>query len=56
MYRLMLADAPTWSTGVAADLECGPVNQTVIRARSVAYYYSAPSRDVAAGEGAPLRP
>jgi hypothetical protein len=41
MYRLMLGDAPTWSTGVEVDLECGPVNQTPIRAQTVAYYYSA---------------
>jgi len=43
MYRLMLSDAPTWSTGVVVDLECGPINQTPIRARTIAYYYSAAS-------------
>ena len=43
MYRLMLSDAPTWSSGVAVDLECGPVNQTPIRARTIAYYYSSPA-------------
>jgi len=43
MYRLMLADAPAWSTGVEVDLECGQVNQTPIRARTVAYYYSSPA-------------
>lgn len=40
MYRLMLADAPVWSSGVEVDLECGRVNQTPIRARTVAYYYA----------------
>ncbi|HOC41704.1 MAG TPA: DUF2961 domain-containing protein [Thermoanaerobaculales bacterium] len=53
MYRLMLGDAPIWSTAVEIDLECGPVNQTPIRARTVAYYYSAasapePTRDTTA--------
>jgi hypothetical protein len=57
MYRLMLGDAPTWSTGVAVDLECGPVNQTPIRARTVAYYYSAPSAQAPAREAeAPAHP
>jgi hypothetical protein len=52
MYRLMLSDAPTWSTGVEVDLECGQVNQTPIRARTVAYYY-ATAAAAAAGEGVP---
>jgi hypothetical protein len=43
MYRLMLSDAPTWSTGVVVDLECGPTDQTPIRARTIAYYYSSPA-------------
>jgi hypothetical protein len=48
MYRLMLSDAPTWSTGVVVALECGPINQTPIRARTIAYYYSAASARAAA--------
>jgi hypothetical protein len=54
MYRLMLGDAPIWSTGIEADLERGPVNQTPIRGRTVAYYYSAPAR--VAGPGGDLSP
>ncbi len=55
MYRLMLADAPVWSTGVEVDLECGQVNQTPIRARTVAYYY-ATATAAAAGLAAPRPP
>jgi Fe-S-cluster containining protein len=40
MYRLMLTDAPVWRRSVAIGLECGPTNQTPIRAATVAYYYS----------------
>ena len=43
MYRLLLSDAPTWSTGVRIVFEGGPTNQTVIRAKTVSYFYSAPS-------------
>jgi hypothetical protein len=50
MYRLMLADAPAWTTGVEVDLECGQVNQTAIRARTVAYYYATATAS-ATGEG-----
>jgi Fe-S-cluster containining protein len=43
MYRLMLTDAPVWRQSVQVGLECGPTNQTPLRARTVAYYYSSPS-------------
>jgi hypothetical protein len=45
----MLADAPAWSTGVEVDLECGQVNQTPIRARTVAYYYATATVAAAGG-------
>jgi len=54
MYRLMLGDAPIWSTAVEVDLECGPINQTPMRARTVAYYYST-ERNVEPGQGTVLR-
>ena len=54
MYRLMLGDAPTWSSEVEVDLECGPINQTPMRVRTVAYYYST-ERDVEPGQGTVLR-
>ena len=50
MYRLMLTDAPTWSTSVRVVLESGPVNQTPIALRTVAYYYSAPTTESAEGQ------
>ena len=57
MYRLMLADAPTWSTGVEVDLECGQVNQTPIRARTVAYYYATTAAgDAGRGVAVPRQP
>jgi D-arabinan exo alpha-(1,3)/(1,5)-arabinofuranosidase (non-reducing end) len=56
MYRLMLVDAPTWSTGVEVDLECGPINQTPIRARTVAYYYATAVSAAARGGLAAARP
>ncbi len=43
MYRLMLTDAPVWSTAVRVVLESGPTNQTPIAVRTVAYFYSAPA-------------
>ncbi len=43
MYRLMLTDAPTWTTGVRVVLEGGPTNTSSIVARTVAYYYSMPT-------------
>ena len=57
MYRLMLADAPTWSTGVEVDLECGQVNQTPIHARTVAYYYATTAAgDAGRGVAVPRQP
>ena len=47
MYRLMLTDAPTWSTAVRVVLEGGPTNQTPIAVRTVAYYYSVPTAPTA---------
>jgi len=53
----MLADAPTWSTGVEVDLECGQVNQTPIRARTVAYYYATTAAgDAGRGVAVPRQP
>ena len=46
MYRLMLTDAPVWTTSVEVALECGPFNRTPIRARTVAYYYLRPPTSV----------
>jgi hypothetical protein len=39
MYRLMLTDAPTWTESARVVLESGPLNQTPMRARTVAYLY-----------------
>lgn len=51
MYRLMLTDAPTWSTSVRVVLESGPVNQTPIALSAVAYYYSTATTATTAADG-----
>lgn len=39
MYRLMLSDAPVFGERMVVGLEGGPVNQTAVRMRAVAYAY-----------------
>jgi len=39
MYRLMLTDAPIFGRRMLVGLEAGPVNQTPVRFRAVAYAY-----------------
>jgi D-arabinan exo alpha-(1,3)/(1,5)-arabinofuranosidase (non-reducing end) len=41
MYRLFLGDAVVFQGGIRAELETGPRGETSIRARTVAFYYSA---------------
>jgi hypothetical protein len=43
MYRLMLTDAPVFGATLEVGFEGGPVNQTPVRLRSVAYFYSRPT-------------
>jgi hypothetical protein len=43
MYRLFLTDAAVWKRRIRAVIEAGPVNRTEMRARTVSYFYSAPS-------------
>jgi Fe-S-cluster containining protein len=44
MYRLMLTDAPVWSSKVRVGLEGGPQNELALRARFVAYFYADSTR------------
>jgi len=44
MYRLMLTDAPTFSSELRVTFEGGPTGQTPIRARVVSWYYLRPPR------------